>query len=141
MIATGESIKQYIPQREPMMMIHDLLEADAEHAVSSFHIAADNIFVEEGKFREPGLVENIAQTAAAQAGYFFIQNKLPVPVGYIARIKNLRVHTLPDEGADLRTIIRVVNHVFEMTLVRGEVIWRGNLICECEMSIFAKKTN
>jgi len=139
MIAVKEDLTRYIPQREPMMMIDRLVEADDDHAVTRFRILPDNVFVAEGKFREPGLIENIAQTAAAQAGYLFIKNSLPVPIGYIAKINNLAIAELPLVGSEINTTIRITNNVLDITIISGEVIWHDRLICQCEMSIFVKK--
>ena len=46
-------------------------------------------------FTEPGLLENIAQTAAARAGYEAKKENEPVRVGYIGAVKNFEVFDLP----------------------------------------------
>ena len=74
-----------------MVMIDRLVSAESDSAVSSFLIKTDNIFVEDGKFTEPGLVENIAQTAAAMVGHHCALNKIPVPIGFIAAVKDLKI--------------------------------------------------
>jgi hypothetical protein len=66
---TGENSLALIPQKPPFVMIDALLFSDEKRTVSSFKIPEKNIFVKEGLFLEPGLVENIAQTAAARAGH------------------------------------------------------------------------
>src|SRR5688500_4930876 len=96
MLAGKEHIIRYIPQRHPMVMIDDLLEASDTHAVTQLKINADNIFVEDHCLAEPGLVENIAQTAAAHVGYQCAQKQIPVPIGYIAAVKNLEIVRLPE---------------------------------------------
>ncbi len=99
-------------------------------------ITADNIFVENGVFKEPGLVENIAQTAAARAGYDSqIQNK-PVLVGYIGAINSLQVFSLPKTGDELVTQITTQNQVFNVTLIAGKITCKGELIAQCNMKIF-----
>ncbi|HMJ46203.1 MAG TPA: hypothetical protein VK498_02685, partial [Ferruginibacter sp.] len=65
----GDAILSYIPQRPPFVMVDKILSSGESSTRTSFIIHEKNIFVENGKFREPGLVENIAQTAAAGAGY------------------------------------------------------------------------
>ena len=49
-------------------------------------------------FKEPGLVENIAQTAAARAGYISHTENKPVLVGYIGAVNNLQVFSLPKQA-------------------------------------------
>jgi predicted hotdog family 3-hydroxylacyl-ACP dehydratase len=87
-------------------------------------------------FHEPGLLENIAQTAAAQMGYICKKKGSPVPLGYIASIKNLIVHSLPPVGAMLTTSIQVTNHVLNVILLEGIVRLEGAIVCQCEMRIF-----
>jgi 3-hydroxyacyl-[acyl-carrier-protein] dehydratase len=139
MLATFSQITDYIPQRPPIVMIHDLVEASDEHAKTQLHIAADNVFAEDGFFREPGMVENIAQTAAVQVGYIFKKKNMPIPIGYIAGIKDLRVSGLAPVGATLTTEIRILNQVMDVTLVAGTITHEGHEICRCEMRIFVRK--
>ena len=139
MLATYKEITNYIPQRPPIVMIHDLVEASEEHAKTQLHIAADNVFAEDGLFREPGMVENIAQTAAAQVGYFYKNKNLPIPIGYIAGIKDLRISGMAPVGATLTTEIRIMNQVLDVTLVEGKITHEGQEICRCEMRIFVRK--
>ncbi len=65
---SDENVLSLIPQRPPFVMIDRLVSSDADIIKTSFKITGDNIFVTDGRFREPGLLENIAQTAAARAG-------------------------------------------------------------------------
>ena len=139
MLATHQDITDYIPQRPPIVMIHDLVEASEEHARTQLHIAADNVFVEDGFFREPGMVENIAQTAACQVGYIFKTRNMPIPIGYIAGIKDLRISGLAPVGATLTTEIRLINQVLDVTLVEGKITCEGRELCRCEMRIFIRK--
>ena len=68
-IATEATIGHYIPQKSPVIMIGKLLEVTDTKTVTSLLIKDDNLFCSEGLFREPGLIENMAQTAAAGVGY------------------------------------------------------------------------
>lgn len=138
MLATRNDIEKFIPQRKPMVMIHELHEADEQHAVTTLTITADNTFLDSGKLAEPGLVENIAQTAAAQVGYVCAQLNKPVPIGYIAAVKDLVIHGLPDLNTQIRTVVNVMNVIMDITLIRGSVYQEDQLLCECEMRIFVK---
>ncbi len=139
MLATRENITDFIPQRKPIVMIDDLLEASDLHSVTSLQIRRDNFFVEGEKLAEPGLVENIAQTAAAQVGYQCSIKKIPVPLGYIAAVKNLTISKLPVVDSRITTSIRIVNQVMDVTLAEGIVVdEQGRECCRCEMRIFVK---
>ncbi|MDR1813904.1 MAG: hypothetical protein LBR18_03535 [Tannerella sp.] len=68
-IATGEEIKRLIPQREPMLMIDAFYEATDTEADTGVTVSEDSLLVDEGMLSEAGLVEHIAQSASAFAGY------------------------------------------------------------------------
>ena len=137
-LATRDDITKYIPQRDPIIMVHELLEADDDHAVTNFVIEPDNVFVSNEYFKEPGLVENIAQTAAMHVGYQCALKNIPIPIGYIAAVKDLKIFSLPRHNTRIATSVKVTNKVLDVTVVQGKVEQDGNLLCSCEMRIFAK---
>lgn len=139
MLVTKNEIEQYIPQRSPIVMIHELAEASEEHAVTHLDVSSENVFVRDGVLLEPGMVENIAQTAAAQVGYIFKQNNLPIPIGYIAGIKDLVIHGQAPVGSTIKTTVRVLNQVLDVTLVEGQIHLNEKLLARCEMRIFVRK--
>src|SRR4051812_33106945 len=104
-----------------MIMVHNLLEANDDYATTSLMILSDNIFVSQGIFTEPGLIENIAQTAAAQAGYFYRQQTDLVPAGFIAAIRNLEIMLLPSVNSEIKTTVRITNKVLNVTIIEGKV--------------------
>ena len=139
MIATGEALARLLPQRPPMLLIDALLSCAADLTVSQFRVPADSVLVEDGHLSEAGLVENIAQTAAAGAGYGYQQGGAGTsPIGFIAAIKDLRVKALPAVGTVLTTEVVVQNQVLEFTIVRGTVRAGGATFAECEMRIYIK---
>jgi len=107
----SHNILSYIPQRTPFVMVDEILEVSETSTRSKFLIRPENIFIEKGYFKEPGLVENIAQTAAARAGYIAHTENKPVRVGYIGAIKNLQVFFFPKTGDELITEI-IIEHKF-----------------------------
>lgn len=135
MIAAGKDIEKYIPQRSPVIMIDALWSCDNEQATTSLTVQRDNLFVEHGRFTEAGLLENIAQTAAAKVGYECAQKGIPVPPGFIGAIKNLEVSYLPKSGETIRTVIKIENEIFGMTLIAGEVSFESQIIAKAEMKI------
>ena len=125
-----------IPQRPPFVMIDSILHYDEAVTRSAFRITSGNILLENGRLSEAGLVENIAQTAAARAGYIASMSQQPAQVGYIGSLKNLRVYDLPKLEDVLETEIRVENQIFDVTVVIGKVWCNNLLLAECEMKIF-----
>jgi predicted hotdog family 3-hydroxylacyl-ACP dehydratase len=131
-----ENIQSLIPQKPPFVMIDKLLSVTEMATTTGFTIQADNIFVQDGVFKEPGLVENIAQTAAASAGYVSHTENKPVLVGYIGAVNNLQVFALPKTGDELITEITTENQIFDVTLISGKITCNGQLIAQCKMKIF-----
>jgi predicted hotdog family 3-hydroxylacyl-ACP dehydratase len=65
----GEELYELLPQSHPMVMIDQFVSSNEKTTVTSFHIKPDNILLLDGKLSEAGIIENIAQTAAARSGY------------------------------------------------------------------------
>ena len=133
---TINDIQYLIPQKPPFVMIDKFLSVTQTTTTTGFSIKADNIFVKDGVFKEPGLVENIAQTAAASAGYVSLTENKPVLVGYIGSVNNLQVFALPKTGDELITEITTENQIFDVTLISGKISCNGQLIAQCKMKIF-----
>lgn len=135
-MSIAKDILPYIPQRPPFVMVQTLEHSDGEGAATRFTVTEDNILVEAGVFKEPGLVENIAQTAAARIGYICKQEQQPVPVGFIGAVQQLKINRLPLVGEVLDTRIIIKNQVFNATIVDGTIAINGDVIASCEMRIF-----
>lgn len=132
---TGESIKRLIPQRSPIMMVDTFYEATDTDADTGLTIEHGNFFVQDGKFREPGLIEHIAQSASAFAGYGYYKEGKPAPVGYIGEIKKCTIHRLPEVGETLRTHIHILSEVMGVTLLSAETHSNGELLVDSRMKI------
>src|SRR6187402_1491878 len=102
---------QYIPQAAPFEVIDTLISANESEAVTEFTVRENHLFVEKGYFTEPGLIENMAQTAAAGTGYHAVQSDKPAPVGFIGAIKNFELYTLPKLGDTIQTSTKVLHQV------------------------------
>jgi predicted hotdog family 3-hydroxylacyl-ACP dehydratase len=119
-------------------MIDRLVFSDASVTRTAFLVTADNIFVANGLFREPGLLENIAQTAAAGAGALALQEGRPVTIGYIGAVKNLEIGVLPAVNDELITEVEVEAPILGVTVVSGKLWCNGKVAAQCEMKIFVQ---
>ncbi len=135
-----ENITTFIPQRPPFVMIDQLQYSGETITQTSFLITEENIFTENGEFCEAGLMENIAQTAAARAGYIARLENKPVSEGYIGSVKNLEINSLPKVNDELLTQIKIENQVFDVLFISGSVYCKEQLIATCEMKIFVGAT-
>ena len=130
-----EKIKSYIPQREPFVMIDNLIEATKEKFETDFTIMPDNIFLDGIVLREFALIENIAQSSAA--GLFFINMQLgnkPVD-GFIGAISKLKLYDLPKVNETIYTVVTPLYQFSNMYLVKGETFLSGKKLLECEMKL------
>ena len=133
------NILSLLPQRHPFVMVGELLYADEVIIRTGFLIREDNILVEDGTFTEAGLLENIAQTAAAGAGYAASREHRPIDIGYIGAIKNFEIFSLPKVNDELTTEVRIEQKIFDATIALGTVWSSKNLIAQCELKIFVNK--
>ncbi len=135
-MSTETDIIQYIPQRYPMVMLSTLHYADQNEVRTSLEIENENIFVENGCLLAPGIVENIAQSVAARAGYLAKLQKTTVPLGFIGAIQNLEILELPKVGETIETIVVLEHEIFNASIVTGTVRRNENIIASCKMKIF-----
>jgi predicted hotdog family 3-hydroxylacyl-ACP dehydratase len=118
-----------------MVMIDRLTYAGERSAAGSFFIEDSNIFCADGYLPEAGMVEFIAQTAAAYTGYLQIEAGKGISLGYIGAVKNLVINSLPEAGTEIKSEIIVESEVLGYTIITGRVIQYDRILAECEMRI------
>lgn len=133
-MASFEEIK--IPQKPPMVMVDRITGMEKTVTTTAFLIREDNIFTENGLLREPGLVENMAQSAAAATGAKPGNTGSEPRIGFIGSIRNLQIHDFPKTGDELKTSVTILHEVLDATIVQSEVFVAGCCIASCELRIF-----
>lgn len=131
-----DNILDLIPQRTPIVMVDEFLGMDNNVSRTRFTVYNDNIFVSNGEFSECGLIEHIAQSAAARVGYIFKSKNLPIPIGYIGSINNFVIYQNPKVGEAINTTIEIIQEVFNITLIQAYCHIDGKEIASCRMKIF-----
>lgn len=131
-----QDILLYIPQRPPFVMIGELVHSDEKVTRTSYTIPADNLFTVNGRFTEPGLVENMAQTAGAGTGYKIREGGGELHLGYIAALKNLNILHLPAVNDTITTEITFQQKLLNFHFVYGKVTCGDKEIANCEFKIF-----
>ena len=139
MLVEKNVVLEFIPHRPPMVMVDGLLKYDENESTSILKLSKENIFCSNGYFTEPGLIENMAQTAALRAGFEAGLKNEKVKVGFIGAVKNLKIHHLPEVDSSIETTIRITNNFGNIILVKAVVISEGKLMAESEMSIFTRE--
>ena len=138
-IVNSDTILNYIPQRPPIVLVSRIYTCDEQSVVTGFDIAEGHIFVKHGKLLEPGIIENMAQTAAAAAGFKAVAENTTPAVGFIGNIKNLSITHCPLVGAELITEVSTKTQVMNVSLVDARSYCNGELVATCEMKIFLQE--
>ena len=138
-IHLNSEIEIFIPQRPPFVMVDKILSSDEKSTRTQFTVKEDNLFCCDGVFLEPGIIENIAQSAAARAGYIAKANGEEPVLGFIGVIKNLKINFLPEVKKDIITVINVEGEVLNALIINAKSESDGNVAAECEMKIFSAK--
>ncbi len=135
---TGK-ISDLIPQAEPFIMISELVSVTPTQVHTKLLIKNDNVLCVNGLFLEPGLIENIAQSAAAMTGYNAVVNNDEVKKGFIGSVNNLEIHRLPKTGETLNTHVSIENQVMNVHIIQGTIYLGEELIARGEMKIFLEE--
>ena len=130
------AIQELIPQRNPFVLV-DSVRDFADGKITTLFLIDDNhLLVKDGKLTEPGLIENMAQSAACLNGLRSRIENLKAPVGFIGSVNNLLVHFLPDSGKEIVTEVIEKNRIFNALIIGAKVFCGGLESAECEMKIF-----
>lgn len=132
----GSDILELIPQRPPIVMVDKFLGIEDNVSRTEFSISEDNIFVDNGEFSECGLIEHIAQSAAARVGYVFKSKDMPIPIGYIGSVNDFNLVENPSVGDTISTTVEILQEVFNITLIKAHCVVNGKEVATCKMKIF-----
>jgi predicted hotdog family 3-hydroxylacyl-ACP dehydratase len=136
-----EAIEELIPQRHPVIMLDTFFDATESEADTGLTITKDNLFCNDGLFEEPGLIEHIAQSASAFAGYKSKWANEPTPLGFIGEIKKCQIYFLPKTGDELRTHIRILSEALGISLLTAETKVNDQIAVQCQMKIYITHDN
>jgi len=137
---SDDQIKQFIPQREPMLMVNRMYDCTEDSVQTGLVINQENIFVDEnGVFSEAGVIEHIAQSAAVFAGYNDFINGRPVVLGYIAEIKGFSNPVCVKANQEILSSLKVVSYAMNITLMQANSYVDGKEVASCKIKIFMDK--
>ncbi len=123
--------KNFLPHREPMLMVTRLLFIDETSVHTEFDITDNCVFVGNDFLSETGLIENAAQACSAIVGQsYFDKDDLTGEgnslVGYISAIKRVEIYNLPKNGSIITTKASLISRFDTGTIT----------ICSIECSTF-----
>lgn len=130
-------IRDLIPQRPPILLVDNLECIDTDTAACTLTVRADNCFIDESEvLTEAGVIEHIAQSASALAGYKAkAAGASTPPVGYIGEVKRFRCFRLPRLGETLRTTVVFGAEAGNVTLLTAQTYIGDELLADTQMKI------
>lgn len=138
-LISGDDILTYIPQRGVIVMVDKFYGIENDISISGLSITSENIFCEDDKFQECGLIEHIAQSAALRVGYIYKAQDKDVPVGFIGSVNKFNIYSLPNVGDNIVTQITVEHEVFNITLISAISKVGAEVVADCRMKIFLQE--
>ncbi|WMI69467.1 ABC transporter permease [Mangrovimonas sp. YM274] len=142
-------ISQFLPHRPPFLMVDYILSIGDDHVSTSFEIKPDNIFIEQGRFNEAGMVEHAAQTCSAIVGksYYTRQGEEVLQekklIGFISAIKKVTIIECPKVGeiitsqATLKS--RFDSDDYSICTFECKVRQEEKELLSCEMNLFIQE--
>ena len=123
-----------VPLKNKVILWKSTLRAE-----TGLHVQSGNIFCDGGFLREPGMIEHVAQSAAAFAGYASFTKGESPKLGFIGEVKKFKIDRLPKVGEFLRTRLRVLGEAAGVTLISAETKSGEEVLATCQMKIFIKE--
>ena len=128
---------ELIPQRPPMVLVDRFEGIDAEGvSTTGYTVVPAGLFVAGGRMSECGIIEHMAQSAAARIGWCCRAEGRPVPVGFIGAVSRLELHDLPRTGAHLRTRLHIVQEIGPLSLAEVRTAADGRPLAEGNLKIY-----
>ena len=135
---TGQNLIDLIPQKPPFVLISSLQHVSDSHSITTFTFDESHVLSNEGKMTIAGMMENIAQTAAAKMGYECNLLNKKIPIGFIGDVRDFSFTKLPLAGEEIETEIIITNQIFDVSIITGSVKLNGEEIAHCKMKIFVE---
>jgi len=136
----GDKVLQLIPQRFPMVMVDALLEYSETKVLSELEVRTENIFLQEGRLQESGLLEHMAQTVAMHTGYSFFIRHETAPTGYIGSIQKAEISRLPELGETICSEAEIIQEFMGVTLVDICTRANGHILATAQMKTVIAST-
>ena len=133
-------IRELIPQRPPMLLVDELTEASADSSTTTYRVREDAALVSNGMLSEAGIIEHMAQSASALAGFLAVENgATEPPLGMIGEVRNFKLAKQPAVGESLTTKVVMGLSVNGVTNVGIETRNEGELVATCELKIVIRQ--
>ncbi len=131
-IMTNE-IQFELPQQPPFSMIDKVLHCDNEQTRCVYTPLSSNPMVIDDFFSPEGMIEMMAQCAAARASILSGGN---VRIGYIVTVRDFRCDAVVPAKTELTATLELVNEIMQFQVFQVAVAHASNVIAQAEIRIF-----
>ena len=135
-IIYGDKIIELIPQRNPFLFIDSFYGNVDNLFYSGFTPKEGECFVDSGHLTEPGIIENMAQSAAAATGWSFMERCEEIPLGYIGAVSDFELFKLPEIGVEILTEVMFCGEYGGISLVEAESKQKEQVLAKGKLKIF-----
>ncbi len=134
----GDDIRRLIPQRKPFIMVDGFEGSDDNSAVTTLSVCPNNYFIlPDDTLSETGLIEHLAQSCSALAGYQVLSQGLEhPPVGLIGEVKRFNCLRRPRVGERIRSTITFGMTFGNVTVATGQAFVDEEMIADIKLKIF-----
>lgn len=141
-------ITNFLPHREPFLMVDHVISIDDEHVSTIFTIKPTCIFNDNGVFNEAGMIENAAQTCSSIIGksYFEeddLEGKGAKLIGFISAIKKIQIIACPKIGSQITTQATIQSKLetdqYKMCAINCTISLDQVELLSCEMNLFIQE--
>lgn len=121
-------------------MVDQLMKVDGASASATLVIKESNYFLEsDGLLSEVGLIEHIAQSASAFAGWKALNSGAEnPPIGYIGEVKRFNCYRRPGVNEQLVTNVTFGPEVGGVTLIFADTFSGEEKVADTQMKIFVE---
>ncbi len=125
-------IEHIIPHRKPMLLLDKLTYANDNNFEATFTIDEHCVFLKENSELETmALVEILAQCFAAGNGMIN-----PQPFGYLASMRNIKIHGKACLGDTLLAKVKLITKLGDIMVIEGMLFNKEICIVEGQFKIF-----
>ncbi len=133
-----QAAKDFIPQQYPFQCIDDIVECDEEKTICTFRIPENHVMFDADGLSEQALLEVMAQTAAAGAGFRAQSLGQGIQKGFIGAIKHIQIQQRPPARALIRAEVRPLHQIGQASIVQAKTFLGELEIASCELTIFVE---
>jgi predicted hotdog family 3-hydroxylacyl-ACP dehydratase len=125
-----------IPQQPPFRMINEINYFDDSMIICSYTISNENPLVEQNKFVSEGIIEFMAQSAAAFASKQNKTNNKENNIGYLVQIKSFNCNSLISVDNEIIAEITLINDITSFKIFQGKVFLNTKEIASAEIRTY-----